>query len=308
MSYEQRDSSNKNGFTLSVEQQNAWKVMCAGSNVFLSGITGTGKSFLINRFVKENKNKNIIVCATTDMAAESIGGEALCKAFSIPTGILKVGSYNAAPDRKIVDADIIIIDEISMCRIDVFEYVFRTLQNISKHKKTEGILDHSKKQIILVGDFYKLPSQVSREDKPAFVSEWGLKRREDFLPFNSSLWDELHLDNIILREPMCENRDVKYLVNLEKIREANEADISIKMYEKLLRATKVVCDFYDDNYHMKKLNARDYSEWSHDEDGRLLDEWANGLGIDEISRIHGRTIGAIRSRLMKIPICGWTCA
>ena len=64
-----------------------------------------------------------------------------------------------------MDADIVIIDDISMCRIDVFEYVVRTLLNIRKNLKLEGDMDHYEKQIILSGDFYRLPPVINREDK-----------------------------------------------------------------------------------------------------------------------------------------------
>ena len=41
---------------LNDEQQKAYDAMCAGENVFLTGNAGTGKSFIIKKFIEEHKN------------------------------------------------------------------------------------------------------------------------------------------------------------------------------------------------------------------------------------------------------------
>ena len=38
---------------LTIDQERALKVMRSGANIFLSGAAGTGKSFLIEEFIKE---------------------------------------------------------------------------------------------------------------------------------------------------------------------------------------------------------------------------------------------------------------
>ena len=45
---------------LNDEQQKAYDAMCAGENVFLTGNAGTGKSFIIKKFIEE---KNCGMCA-----------------------------------------------------------------------------------------------------------------------------------------------------------------------------------------------------------------------------------------------------
>ena len=40
--------------------------------------------------------------------------------------------------------------------------------------------------------------------------------------------------------------------------------------------------------------------WTADEESRLRAEWAQGLPIDDIARRHGRTIGAIQARLVRL--------
>ncbi len=214
-----QDDKHKSTHSLTIDQERALKVMGSNRNVFLSGAAGTGKSFLIHEFIKENKDKNIIVCAPTGLAAVNVGGATLNRVFYIPTaGIIKVGQFTENTSRAVRQADIIIIDEISMCRIDVFEYIIRTLNNVKKQKEIAKESDHLIKRIILVGDFYQLPPVLTRDDEKDFEAEWGLKRGEDRFAYNSSLWDELSLVNIILKVPVRQNNDLEYMENLNKIR------------------------------------------------------------------------------------------
>ena len=43
-----------------------------------------------------------------------------------------------------------------------------------------------------------------------------------------------------------------------------------------------------------------YAKWSPDEEARLQDEFANGKTITEMTELHGRGEGAIKSRLVKL--------
>mgnify|MGYP002792006012 CR=1 FL=1 len=71
---------------LNDEQQKAYDAMCAGENVFLTGNAGTGKSFIIKKFIEEHK-KRTVVCAPTGIAANNIGGVTLHRAF-LPRHVL----------------------------------------------------------------------------------------------------------------------------------------------------------------------------------------------------------------------------
>ena len=283
---------------LTTYQQHALKVMSSGANVFISGTSGSEKALLLDQFMEEKKDKNIVRCASAAMCAVNDDSDTLLSLFSIPMGILKVGGYNSAPQKKLENADIIIIDDISSYRIDVFEYAIRTLQNITNKKKLTGDIEHCKKQIILIGDFHEHLPVLKRKDRTDFVRKWGLKRETDLFAFNSSLWDELHLESIILEDSVRYDLDEKNPKSLHSYEQDQEPS----------RIFKVVSTFYNnithsktsDSFHIMKVRAKDYFDWDFDEDAQLQDEWARGFGIDEISRTHGRTVGAIRVRLRQI--------
>lgn len=150
---------------LTQSQEQAIKLLDAGYNVFLTGKAGTGKSFLVDYFVAKNKEKNIIKCAPTGVAALNIGGATFHRTFGVPIRLLAHNDVLTSRDKLDVleKADIILIDEISMCRIDVFEYVMRSLRRININNK----------QLILVGDFYQLPPVLTDNDRLSFRKLYG---------------------------------------------------------------------------------------------------------------------------------------
>ncbi len=57
-------------------QAKALEVMLSGINVFLTGPPGSGKSYVLERFINlsRNRGRNVAVTATTGIAASIIGG------------------------------------------------------------------------------------------------------------------------------------------------------------------------------------------------------------------------------------------
>ena len=104
----------------------------SGKNVFLTGNAGTGKSYVLNKVMEklDELNQNYIASAPTGIAAFNIGGITLHSLLHIRPGIL-TGSPNYATReawRDLFSKDgILIVDEISMCRMDLFEYLVKTI-------------------------------------------------------------------------------------------------------------------------------------------------------------------------------------
>lgn len=195
---------------LTPSQEQAIKLLDAGFNVFLTGKAGTGKSFLVDYFVEKHPEKNIIKCAPTGVAALNIGGATIHRTFGVPLSVLD--HHGACTSQEKLDvlkkADVILIDEISMCRIDVFEYVIRSLKRI-------GI---GNKQLVLVGDFYQLPPVLTDKDKLAFTDLYGNK----LYAFESDMWSSSNLITVELTEVKRQSqKEEEFLLSLSKIREGN---------------------------------------------------------------------------------------
>ena len=194
---------------LTPSQEQALKLLDFGLNVFLTGKAGTGKSYLIDYFVKKHPEKNIIKCAPTGVAALNIGGATIHRTFGVPVRLLGYDDICTKPEKLEVleKADVILIDEISMCRIDVFEYVMRTLKKVFSKSGS--------KQIVLVGDFYQLPP-VLNEDREgeAFHRLYG----DRLYAFESLMWNGGDFLTVELTEVIRQNEE-RLLSSLSKIRE-----------------------------------------------------------------------------------------
>lgn len=194
---------------LTPSQEQAIKLLDAGYNVFLTGKAGTGKSFLVDYFVAKHPEKNIVKCAPTGVAALNIEGVTIHRTFGVPLGVLDHRGVCSSPEKLDVlkKADVILIDEISMCRIDVFEYVIRTLKRI-------GI---GNKQLILVGDFYQLPPVLT----PAATFTFQQLYENRLYAFESDLWRSSSLLTVELKEPKRQSEETEedLLRSLSNIRE-----------------------------------------------------------------------------------------
>ena len=140
------------------EQAEALRALRDGRNVFLSGNAGTGKSYVLNAFISDLKARNVdfLALAPTGIAALNLtDGSTIHRTLKIAPGV-------CAPDgpkgsRKVLDAaKVIIIDEISMCRIDLFDHVMGMI--------SQSMTRNGAKQVVLVGDFFQLPPVVTERD------------------------------------------------------------------------------------------------------------------------------------------------
>lgn len=141
-------------------------------NLYVTGPGGVGKSYWLNQYI--DSHENVIVCASTGMAAFNIGGETAHKVFHVPVPAFdtpsfarnKKGAITNAQLKVIAQADTVIIDEISMCTNGVFRFIIKVLR---KAEKLKG----RKIRLIVSGDFSQLPPVVQKSDLP-YMKKFGL--------------------------------------------------------------------------------------------------------------------------------------
>lgn len=188
---------------LNTEQYDAFQELLSGRNVFLTGNAGTGKTYVMKSFIEYmSQYKNVLVCAPTWIAASNLSGITIHRAFGVPFQLLPETPLSRVRESLKV-ADIIIIDEISMCSPDVFSYVCKMI------KKAGNIV--RPKQIIVVGDFFQLP--------PIIEMKSGL----DFA-FECDEWQELNFSTFILKQSMRQ-QDNEFYEELNKIRIGDSSSI-----------------------------------------------------------------------------------
>lgn len=233
--YEVNETPIKMAKALTEEQKRALEVLESGENVFLTGGAGTGKSFVLNEFIKRVKDKNVIVCAPTGIAAINVSGSTLHRVFHIPTRPVGPKEYCKNPTEALIKADIIIIDEISMCRFDIFEYVAKSIKNAEKIRrfrsdqyatsKRNASKIFKEKQLIVVGDFYQLPPVIVDRDKLILEKYWDVNEYENGFAFQAKSWKDFNFKNIVLKEVHRQKGKDKFIKNLNLIREGNSDGI-----------------------------------------------------------------------------------
>lgn len=156
---------------LSEEQKALYDLMeNTRKNIFITGKAGTGKSYLLKYF-KEHTKKDVLYTAPTGIAAINVGAVTIHSAFGFDN--LKDGVKFFRLSREKIDIlrnlEVLIIDEISMVRVDVLEQDDKIFQFYNYTDKPFG-----GKQVIMFGDIFQLPPIVkTKEEKICFSDKYG---------------------------------------------------------------------------------------------------------------------------------------
>ena len=144
-------------------------------SVFLTGKAGTGKSTFL-KYVCANTKKKYVVLAPTGIAAINAGGSTLHSFFKLPfhpllpddpNFSLKGGKlhsflkYSSEHRKLIKEIELVIIDEISMVRADIIDFIDKVLRVYSQNMREP----FGGKQIMLVGDVYQLEPVVKSDER-----------------------------------------------------------------------------------------------------------------------------------------------
>ncbi len=129
------------------------------ANYFITGRAGTGKSTLLDLIKRTNK-KTLAVLAPTGIAALNVGGQTIHSFFGFAPYIEDFTSIKKVAKFKMFQAlELLIIDEVSMIRADLFDRM-----NIFLQKNRKSNLPFGGVQILLFGDLLQLPPVVTQED------------------------------------------------------------------------------------------------------------------------------------------------
>lgn len=140
------------------------------TNLLITGKAGTGKSTFLDYFVNHTK-KTCVVLAPTGVAALNVNGETIHSFFHFHPNISKKDVLTKARRVKknsiYNNIDLMIIDEISMVRADLFDYIDIFLRAARKNNSPFGGV-----QMCLVGDLFQLPPIVTKIEKTFFLDNY----------------------------------------------------------------------------------------------------------------------------------------
>ncbi len=149
-----------------MNQETALSILMSGKNAFITGQAGAGKTYLLNEFIASArmKGKEVAVTATTGLAATHLDGTTIHSwsgmgiADEVNSDLYK---KIRKPRRKTInDADILIIDEISMLHDYRLDMLNAILKKVRRDRRPFGGL-----QLVMSGDFFQLPPVTRSTDK-----------------------------------------------------------------------------------------------------------------------------------------------
>ena len=214
------------------EFQDAWSVIQkTRRSVFLTGKAGTGKSTFL-KYIRTNTKKKSIVLAPTGIAAVNVGGQTLHSFFKIPfkpllpddpdianiSRLRKMLRYPKEKVKLIRELDLIIIDEISMVRADIIDFVDRVLRVYSGNMREP----FGGKQLLLVGDIFQLEPVVTHDMRDILRRYY-----KNFFFFNARAFELINLVAIELRK-IYRQSDNDFIALLDRVRvnRATTSDIA----------------------------------------------------------------------------------
>lgn len=200
-------------------------------SLFLTGKAGTGKSTFL-RYIAATTHKKHIILAPTGIAAVNVGGSTLHSFFKLPfhpllpndtrynvKNIRNTLKYNSEKRKLLRATELIIIDEISMVRADIIDFIDKVLRIYNNNMREP----FGGKQLLLVGDVYQLEPVLKEEDRqllnPFYPSAYF---------FNAKVFKEMQLISIELNK-VYRQSDQLFINILDHIRSGRMTDADLSM-------------------------------------------------------------------------------
>ena len=230
------------------ELQNALQIIqYTRHSLFLTGKAGTGKSTLLRYIASTTKKKNIIL-APTGIAAINVGGSTLHSFFKLPfhpllpndskynaRNIRETLKYNSEKRKLLREVELIIIDEISMVRADIIDFIDKVLRIYCRNMREP----FGGKQLLLVGDIYQLEPVLKEEDRlllhPFYSSVFF---------FGAHVFREMQLVSIELKK-VYRQTDPVFINILDHMRTSNVGTADLTLLNQ-----RVGAELDDNNSHL----------------------------------------------------------
>lgn len=207
-------------------------------HVFLTGKAGTGKTTFL-KYITNKTHKKTIIVAPTGIAALNAGGVTIHSQFQLPLAsflptreefhthlnanfetqstILRHLKMSNEKRSIIREAELLIIDEVSMLRADILDAIDYILKNIRRNQKSFGGL-----QVLFIGDMMQLPPIVKD-------SEWDIlsKYYSNIFFFNAKVLEKdkpiyIELDTIYRQS----DRNFTDILNKIRYNELSDEDLN----------------------------------------------------------------------------------
>lgn len=155
-----------------MQQETALGILKTGRNVYLTGAAGSGKTHVLNSYIKylRKHNVGIGITASTGIAATHLSGMTIHSWAGIGIkDFLSEWDIDAMMQRqplvkRLERTDVLIIDEVSMLRPEILDMVDQVARALKRSQEPFGGM-----QVVLSGDFFQLPPVVRGDADEVFA-------------------------------------------------------------------------------------------------------------------------------------------
>jgi ATP-dependent DNA helicase PIF1 len=243
-----------------MQQSEAFHLMTMGKNIFLTGAAGSGKTFVLNQYIKYLKDNHVpvAVTASTGIAATHLQGTTIHSWSGIgiretlsAQDLEKIGA-NKRIKKHFKKTKVLIIDEISMLHQHQLDMVDIIARHFLDARQSFGGL-----QVVLCGDFFQLPpvSTASSEVEKHFA-------------FHASAWEQADFHVCYLHEQHRQGNDplITILNDIRSGRAGEHTKIPLRTrYKKEPVGNTKATKLYARNINVDEINQRELANLQTEE-------------------------------------------
>lgn len=267
-------------------QQEALDILKLGHNVYLTGAAGSGKTYLLNQYIKYLRDNKISVgiTATTGIAATHMGGTTI-------HSFVGMGIRESMTEKDITEllkkhylrkhfkqTNVLIIDEISMLHAHLLDLIDMICRAFKKKNVPFGGM-----QIVMCGDFFQLPpvkKYVKKEVDAAPTLFAEAKQADSQFVYDSSVWNDMQLHVCYLDEQhRQEDRSFLRVLNDIRNNEVSEmtTEILAERIDKEIKGYAKPTRLFTHNTDVDAINLKHLAELNTEAHEYLMDLKGNFL-------------------------------
>lgn len=247
-------------------QEEAFEILKMGRNVFLTGAAGSGKTYLLNKYISYlNENgAETAITASTGIAATHINGITLhsWSGIGIKDDLSDRDLKNIAEkkeiNKRISKTKVLIIDEISMLHYFRLDFVEKICRFVKQNSLPFGGM-----QIVQCGDFFQLPP-VNRTRYFTNEETGEIKTETDFV-YKSDSWQNMDL-KICYLDSNYRHQDHDLIKILNDIREDRVKESTLvplrKRYNQEVNIGVNPTKLYSHNVDVESINKTELDKIS----------------------------------------------
>ena len=229
-------------------QDEALDILKLGHNVYLTGAAGSGKTYVLNQYIKYLRQNNIVVgvTASTGIAATHMNGMTIHSWAGLGiSDAIDIEKILTRPTlkKRMAETRVLVIDEVSMLDGHVLDAVDTITRAFKDKTKPFGGL-----QVVLSGDLFQLPPVT--------------KSGEPFFAFNSTAWKSMGLKICYLEEQHRQD-DSNLLSILNAIRSNNVDETHFEELSERMKPAASGTDIiklYTHNAHVDDINKTELAK------------------------------------------------